>query len=124
MVRPTINLKNVKLTILFVTVFVAFVLVVAGLLNLWISHQIANHESSAILVGVTKAKQECLKEGLSAGTCQSINGSASDTECSGQTCWIVYASASDRFAYSASVTVQDENGRYKVIDYLRDTITR
>src|SRR5882672_4510894 len=82
--------------------------------------RLKGYENRALAVGIVRAKQACLKEGIVSTTCKSINGVVSTGECSGKTCWVVYARSGTSNVFGASVTIVKKDDTYKVIDYLRN----
>jgi len=79
----------------------------------------AKYEALATPVGVARAKQECLKEGLGGKVCGSIVGETETEECGGKVCWSVYAKTT-RDEYAASITVEGNGDNLHVSSYLRD----
>lgn len=90
------------------------------LINKHDENKAADLEEKATPVGLSRARSECKKEGLSPQVCSTVTGSAGTTECGGQTCWIVYAHSKDENLYRAGVTVTLKDGKFVATDYLRD----
>lgn len=71
-------------------------------------------------MGVKTSKSECVKAGIQPKDCESITGTTSTTECNGRGCWIVSVSTKNTDIYGASMTVEKQNGKFEITDYLRN----
>lgn len=66
------------------------------------------YEQRAILVGVARAKSECLKASYSADVCSSLNGKASTvSDVTSETIWIIYVTSGDGTSYKVLLPVDD-----------------
>jgi len=78
------------------------------------------YAQEAMDFGAKALVDECLKEGKPNGICQNLEISRTETECMGQSCWIVYG-MNRRGGYDASVVVSKIYGKYSHDNYLRNS---
>lgn len=83
--------------------------------------RLQGYEDAAKPVGLARAKEECLKEGLGS-TCDSMTASATTAECSnGYNCWIIYAHLNGKLYGSVTVERIDVNtAKLHVTDFLKN----
>ncbi|HSX00493.1 MAG TPA: hypothetical protein VLH38_05650 [Patescibacteria group bacterium] len=117
------KLLKVSLIVVVITILLGGITLAILSVNKKDAIRLKEYKDAATVIGIARAKQECRREGLSAEVCDSITGAIDTSECSGMTCWIVYARSRDPNGYGASITINKQNDRYIVIDYLRDTGT-
>ena len=82
------------------------------------------YEDAATPVGLARAKEECVKEGIGDKICDTMTGDTSSTECGGKTCWITYAHTDDPYKFGASITIVKQGNKYNISKYLRNTVER
>ncbi|HSE29552.1 MAG TPA: hypothetical protein VLA77_03135 [Candidatus Saccharimonadales bacterium] len=83
--------KNKKaLTITLITIAALSLTAYIAVKILEYENQKNTYAQEAMEYGAKVLVDECLKEGKSNEACQNLEISRSETECMGQTCWIVY----------------------------------
>ena len=112
-----------KMTMLLV-IFLAVVLLVVALVTSLEkdAERAEGYKREAMVVGLTRLKAECQKEGKKPEVCDALEGEAQTVEDhTGTYHWIV-SGRSVAAGFDGSVTmVRSNNGEYSVLHYVRNT---
>ena len=126
MVKPKLTKKTTLILLtLLITVGGIFGLAMGiNAINKFDAKRQKSYEDAATPIGLARAKEECLKEGLDNEVCDSITVTATTTtECGGRVCWIVHAETKDVYVFTSEVSIGLTNGKYVVFKYNRSKVT-